>query len=282
MALVWRTPNRGASGRGAQRRELGRLDGGLHDALDRAPSEGSAMRTSRSAVVCGRLRPVPHCRAPRRNTPCQTLKRPAHSLPLSARSSPGAPAPDRGLRNCGRCSTGGGFSRSTPHLGAVPDLGRLLCRLCWQVMRDLTHEPDAVVAAEASARCLGGLGRPAAWPAIPRGPLGRRHPARLDDHHRRTAGPQGPRRRSGRQDRPQGDRPGRGPHHLVHARRPAAILRGRDRAVHQRRHPGAGRQLRARASICCSDCSTSSRPRAAGTARRRPAPARRTTRRFAC
>ena len=152
----------------------------------------------------------------------------------------------------------------------------------WQVMRDLTDEPDEAVAAERSRVASEGWGAELLAPSDTRRPLGRRPAARLDDHQRRPGAAEGSGCGSGGRGSPQSDRPRARPHHLVAARRPA-LLRRRDRGLHQRQDPGGGRLFRRGVRPAASTaCSASSSRTAAGTARRRPARDPRSTPRSAC
>ena len=151
----------------------------------------------------------------------------------------------------------------------------------WQVMRDLTDEPDEVVAAERSRVASEGWGARLLGLQAPDGHWGddRQHgwmPTNDAAHPL-----EGARRGSGGRDGPPGARPRARPHHLVAARRPA-LLRRRDRSLHQRADPRGGRLFRRRRSTGCSNaCCVSSSRTAAGTARLRQASDPRSTPRSA-
>ena len=113
----------------------------------------------------------------------------------------------------------------------------------WQVMRDLTGEPGEVVAAERSRVALEGWGARLLSLQAPGGQWG----ADDDDGWMTTVSvlallkdlgvdPAGDRARAG-------DRAGTGAHHLVATRRPA-LLRWRDRGLHQRQNPRGWRLFR--------------------------------------
>ena len=148
----------------------------------------------------------------------------------------------------------------------------------WQVMRDLTHEPDGVVAAERArvategwgARLLALQGDDGRWG-------GRRVVARLDGHHCTRSSCCGPGARSGERRRPGG----RSSWYMTVSRGRAGtrrtmgrqrVLRRRGRAVHQRRGRSRSAPTSARTSRrWWIGCSASSSPTAAGTARPRTA-----------
>ena len=150
----------------------------------------------------------------------------------------------------------------------------------WQVMRDLTHEPADVVAAERATDRHRGLGCPAARAPGARRPVGRPGlVARLHGHLPRPGAAAAAGARSGQRAGPAGHRPRSRARHL--GRRlalgeplgPQRLLRGRGRALHQRqrrRHRLVLRRGHERRSS--SGSSVSSSPTAAGTARWRTAP----------
>ena len=116
----------------------------------------------------------------------------------------------------------------------------------WQVMRDLTGEPDATVARERSRVAAEGWGarlldlQGAGWP------LGRRgvRAARLDLHQGHAPAVARSRRGPGERSGAQGDRAGARPLHLGRGVRRLAVLRRRGRALHQRTGAGDRRVFR--------------------------------------
>ena len=149
----------------------------------------------------------------------------------------------------------------------------------WQVMRDLTHEPAEVVAAERAAGRHRGLGRAAARPAGARRAVGRAAVVPgLDGHLPRPGAAPAVRPRSRERAGPARRRAGAGARHLAGSRLRdplggQPLLRGRGGAVHQRQHRGDGRVLRRRHDAARGAAArASSWPTAAGTARSRTAP----------